>query len=399
VFSGLARAAYDDAHGDLEKWLRIEAEEAEDPKERWLQKVEAGEQGNLAQRMSEGTREAPRTTQEKMHRILLAAHEEFQRKGVNSFSYKLWRDWPLFYLKNRDEFDSMIAFLEQKGDIDTKRSQTFDGDVDFELTVAGIEHCEQLVEGISSPKKDSAAMTRKNEVLRLVSEFRSISFERVSMDDGDSQTAATVNYRHLLLSLQRLASPLLPKSLAKRLGAIEVDVQNIYSLFEAHAELTPLLYDVEEALEAADGVNVSSLSEESLIDPDLIAKLDRAPAKNDHVEFLSRMCQEINSCYSQGHTLATLLLMRALMNYVPPLFCHRTFADVAAQSPLSVKKQFGNLQEGLRSIANYQTHRVMKPGDCYPSRGQVEPFRAAFELLIEQVIQKLYAADGASERL
>jgi hypothetical protein len=138
--------------------------------------------------------------------------------------------------------------------------------------------------------------------------------------------------------------------------------------------------------------------EEWVIHSRVLDKLDRVPTTSGDVEFLVRVCGEINFCFSQGHTLATLLVMRALLNYVPPIFGHQNFAQVAAHSPKSVKKHLENLEEGLRSVADYQTHRVMKRGDCYPSPGQVEPFKLAFELLIEQVIQQLHGAAAGAQQ-
>lgn len=63
-------------------------------------------------------------------------------------------------------------------------------------------------------------------------------------DDSDEQTAVTVGYRHLVIQLQRLLGPVLPKALASRLNAFDVEVNNIYSAYEVHAELDVLLPDI-----------------------------------------------------------------------------------------------------------------------------------------------------------
>lgn len=71
-------------------------------------------------------------------------------------------------------------------------------------------------------------------------------------DDPDEQTAVTVGFRHLIIQLQRLARPLLPVPAASRLNAIDVEVNNVYSAFEAKAELDALLPDIESALRIFD---------------------------------------------------------------------------------------------------------------------------------------------------
>jgi Abortive infection C-terminus len=77
-------------------------------------------------------------------------------------------------------------------------------------------------------------------------------------DDPDEQTAVTVGFRHLIIQLQRLAGPILPVPAAARLNAIDVEVNNVYSAFEAKAELDALLPDIEGALEIFDDAEKES---------------------------------------------------------------------------------------------------------------------------------------------
>ncbi|HVB35092.1 MAG TPA: hypothetical protein VNJ52_12070 [Patescibacteria group bacterium] len=68
-------------------------------------------------------------------------------------------------------------------------------------------------------------------------------------DDPDEVTAVTVGYHYLVTQLKRSAGPILPEAAASRLNSIEVDFNDIYSVYEAKAELDALLPDVELALE------------------------------------------------------------------------------------------------------------------------------------------------------
>lgn len=63
-------------------------------------------------------------------------------------------------------------------------------------------------------------------------------------DDPDEQTAVTSDYRHLLVQLQRLASPILPEAAAFQLNSLDIEINNLYSAFEAHAEIDALLPDI-----------------------------------------------------------------------------------------------------------------------------------------------------------
>ena len=69
-------------------------------------------------------------------------------------------------------------------------------------------------------------------------------------DDPDEISGVTLGYRHLLIQLQRTATPLLPEAVATRLNSLGVEPEDLYSAFNAHAEVEALTLDIEEAIEA-----------------------------------------------------------------------------------------------------------------------------------------------------
>ncbi|MGZ5374790.1 MAG: hypothetical protein ACXWDK_11040 [Aeromicrobium sp.] len=83
--------------------------------------------------------------------------------------------------------------------------------------------------------------------------------------------------------------------------------------------------------------------------------------------------------------------MRAVLNYVPPLFGQKTFPQVVANIGRSLKDNFDHLENGLRKIADFHTHRRIGPAESYPSNAQVEPFKPQFELLLQQVVARVRA--------
>ena len=82
----------------------------------------------------------------------------------------------------------------------------------------------------------------------VIAEIRRFRFCGPS-DDPDEHTAVTVGYRHLLVQLQRWATPILPQSAAESLNALTVDVNNLYTVYDANAEVLALLPDIEGVLE------------------------------------------------------------------------------------------------------------------------------------------------------
>ena len=111
---------------------------------------------------------------------------------------------------------------------------------------------------------------------------------------------------------------------------IRVDVDDLYSAYQAKAELDALIPDIEEAIESLDEATTGGTNR-WIVNPDIIADFELSLSTRFDTEFIARLSREINSCYSHGTVIATVLLMRSLLNYVPPIFGHTSFSQVAAQ--------------------------------------------------------------------
>jgi hypothetical protein len=81
--------------------------------------------------------------------------------------------------------------------------------------------------------------------------------------------------------------------------------------------------------------------------------------------------------------------MRSVLNNVPPVFGYDTFGQVAANAGKSLKDSFDHLENGLRKIADFHTHRKIAVTESYPSGAQVEPFKPQFEMLLQEVEKRL----------
>lgn len=91
--------------------------------------------------------------------------------------------------------------------------------------------------------------TRKKEIIRdLIKQDKNFRFCGPS-DDPDEQTSVTVGYQYLITQIKNLARPFLPEPIASSLAKINVEVNNIYSVYEAQSLLHALLPDIEDALE------------------------------------------------------------------------------------------------------------------------------------------------------
>src|ERR1700704_4520473 len=92
---------------------------------------------------------------------------------------------------------------------------------------------------------------RKELIKGLIGEARRFRFCGPT-DDPDEQAAVTTGYHHLVVQFKNLAGPFLPETLSSRLRSIKVDFDNIYSAYEARAELDSVLPDIESIIKQPD---------------------------------------------------------------------------------------------------------------------------------------------------
>jgi hypothetical protein len=104
---------------------------------------------------------------------------------------------------------------------------------------------------------------------------------------------------------------------------------------------------------------------------------------------LVRFCEELNDAYSRANYLSSVLLIRAVMNHVPPVVGCRTFSEVAAQAGRSLRAVFERLEDSARPIADLHAHALIRKKESLPTKHQVEPYKAGFELLIQEVMVRV----------
>ncbi len=231
------------------------------------------------------------------------------------------------------------------------------------------------------------ASVREESITQLIDELRNFRFCGPS-DDPDEQTAVTSGYQYLATRLRREAVLLLSEAEQNRLNSIHIEIDNLYSAYEAKAEIDALLPVIETAMQQSGEAIFTSRSSSWIVNPTLIDEIERASSTTLDLALLLHLCREVNSCFAHGNIIATVLLMRAVLNYVPPAFGCNAFKQVVAQSPKSLKNSFDHLEQGLRQIADFHTHRVMTRGDSYPTVAQVEPYKPQFEQLLQEVLQR-----------
>ena len=113
---------------------------------------------------------------------------------------------------------------------------------------------------------------------------------------------------------------------------------------------------------------------------------------------LVELCREINVAAANRSRMSTAMLLRTILNHVPPVLGFATFAEVASNygGPKTNKSFKGNMQrlEGsLRNIADMHLHSPIRPREDVPTAVQVD-FAADLDVLLGEVIRVAGSGSG-----
>ena len=231
---------------------------------------------------------------------------------------------------------------------------------------------------------------RRREVVRdLIAAARGFRFCGPS-DDPDEQTAVTAGYRHLSIQFKRLAAPILSSSTAARLQAIDVEINNLYSAYDAKAELDAILPELEKAiddLEFEDGA--PEQNESVLVAESRLVELRSIVSPDYDFQKLIRMTEEMNWAYAAQCYYASAMLFRALLDHVPPIFGLITFSEVAnnyAGGGRLFKESMQHLEGASRKIADGHLHGVIRKKENLPTAHQVNCAQL-LDVLLSEIIR------------
>lgn len=106
---------------------------------------------------------------------------------------------------------------------------------------------------------------------------------------------------------------------------------------------------------------------------------------------LIKLCEELNSSYQSSNELSVGMLLRAVLDHVPPIFGIEKFVQVSSNysgSGTSFKKLMNNLQLSFRNIADGLLHSTIRNSETLPTMVQVD-FKSELDALLAEIIRIL----------
>ena len=126
------------------------------------------------------------------------------------------------------------------------------------------------------------------------------------------------------------------------------------------------------------------------VDRQRMAALQAISGKQWDFTRLLELCREINVAAANGCHITTAMLLRTILNHVPPVLGFKTFAQVANNygdaEAKSFKASMQRLEGSLRNIADMHLHTRIRQREDLPTFVQVD-FAAELDILLGEVIR------------
>lgn len=129
---------------------------------------------------------------------------------------------------------------------------------------------------------------------------------------------------------------------------------------------------------------------ESYVDSERLKELRAIKSDKADLLKLNEMCEELNKTYATDCYLAVAMLVRAILDHVPPIFECNSFVEVVNnyKGSKSLKQSLGNLENSLRKIADAHLHGQIREKETLPNKTQVN-FSRDLDVLLAEIVRVL----------
>lgn len=127
----------------------------------------------------------------------------------------------------------------------------------------------------------------------------------------------------------------------------------------------------------------------SYVDPSRIYELKEISNSNWDTLKLVKLCNELNDAYKIKNYCSIPMIVRAIIDHVPPIFSASNFKELIAKyGSKSFKESMQHLDNSLRKIADSAIHSQIRNKEILPNHSQID-FRADLDVLLAEVCRIL----------
>jgi hypothetical protein len=137
-------------------------------------------------------------------------------------------------------------------------------------------------------------------------------------------------------------------------------------------------------------LNNNTPHQKSYVGLDRLAQLQEIKSEEFDLAKLVELCKELNSNYANEYYLAVAMLVRAILDHIPPIFNCEDFSKVSNNyaGGKSFKKSMQNLELSSRPISDHALHSQIRKSEVLPNKNQVD-FSSELDVLLAEIFRLL----------
>lgn len=126
------------------------------------------------------------------------------------------------------------------------------------------------------------------------------------------------------------------------------------------------------------------------VDPTRLLELKAVGRAKFDLSKLVQFCEETNHCLNSKSFFSMIMLTRAIIDHVPPIFGFSTFSEVANNYPgtKSFRESMQHLEKSCRKIADQHLHGQIRSSETIPTFTQVN-FANDLDVLLAEIVRLL----------
>lgn len=130
---------------------------------------------------------------------------------------------------------------------------------------------------------------------------------------------------------------------------------------------------------------------EEFVNSTRLTELCTIKPKSFDLSKLIELCKELNKAYANGSYMAVAMLVRAMLDHIPPIFGCKNFEEVSnnfQSGSYSFKESMKNLESSSRKIADSHLHTQIRIKEILPNKTQVN-FSNDMDVLLGEIVRLL----------
>lgn len=134
----------------------------------------------------------------------------------------------------------------------------------------------------------------------------------------------------------------------------------------------------------------TSHQERQYVDRSRLQELRNITTAQFDLSRLIKVLEELNVCYKNHCDISVIMLTRALLDHVPPIFSCGTFSEVSNNyaGSKSFKESMRHLEKSSRKIADQYLHTQIRQKESLPNTTQVN-FSNDVDVLLGEIVRVL----------